>query len=76
MDASALPAENPPASSWSEVDRAAQAALELERAGLEIHFQHPGAGRRVAIELRRRGNEAGRSLTPSEAIALALGESI
>jgi hypothetical protein len=74
IDAKVLPMEHPPARCWDEVDRAARLARDLELTGMEVHFERPALGERVWIEMRRRGHAAGRRLTPSEVLAVAMGE--
>jgi hypothetical protein len=75
MEANVPPVDHPPAGCWEEVDRAARLARDFELTGIEIHFERPAPGQRVSIAMRRRGRANGRRLTPSEVLALAVGES-
>lgn len=75
MAAHVLQMEHPPAGCWDAVDRAARLARDLELTGIEVHFERPAPGERVSIAMRRRGRATGRRLTPSEVLAVAMGES-
>jgi hypothetical protein len=73
MELTRLPAEWPPAEVWGEVDRAAQAWHELRAQGRELRFDRSAEGGGIEIALcDPRGNVL-RTLSPSEAVAAALG---
>jgi hypothetical protein len=67
---------SPPPEVLAQVQQAAASWQELQAKGYEVHYSQDSASSRTTAELRDAQGVVVRRLTPSEAVALAAGESL
>ena len=66
----------PPPEVLAQMKAAGEAYAALQSEGYEVHYSHDPLTHKVTAELRDREGAVVRTLTPSEAIALATGEAL